>query len=80
MSATRADLDAAIDAQTTAITKALDDLKAAVAAGQVVTPEDFTAEITKIQALTGVAVADDPGATPATPTDTVNPSVTVDPA
>jgi hypothetical protein len=65
MSATRADLDAAIDAQTTAITKALDDLKAAVAAGQVATPEDFTAEITKIQALTGVAVADDPGATPA---------------
>lgn len=61
MATSRAQLDAAIDTLVTTINTALTDLLAAVAAGQVTTPEDFTAELTKIQSLTSAGAAADPG-------------------
>lgn len=86
---TRAQFDAALAnlltaeaARDAAVTQALTDLLAKIAAGTVVTPEDFTAElatITTLQAnaaaLTQTATADDPGPTtvptaPATPVST----------
>lgn len=59
--ATREDLDAAIDNLTSTFNTALADLLAKIQAGEVVTPEDFTAEITKLQAMTDSAKAADPG-------------------
>ncbi len=73
--ATRADLDAGIDALLAAeaardavVTKALNDLTAKIASGVVTTPADFTAELAKIATLqtnaatlTSTATADDPG-------------------
>lgn len=69
---------------------ALNDLKAKVAAGAVVTPEDFTNELATVSALyenaaaiTQTATVDDPGpttvpvepiATPATPAPVVDPT------
>lgn len=62
--ATRADLDTAIDNLTTVFTNAIADLKAAVLAGTVTTPEDFAAELDKITAMTAAATAADPGPQP----------------
>jgi hypothetical protein len=71
---------AAEAARDAAVTKALTDLIAKVAAGTVTTPADFTAELAQVAtlqtnaaALTQTATADDPGpttvpATPAAPT------------
>ena len=64
MTATRADLDAAIDAETTAVANAIADLQAKIAAGQVTTPEDFSAEVAKLQAITTSATQNDPGPEP----------------
>ena len=64
MGTSRAQLDAAIDTLVTTINTALADLLAAVAAGKVTTPEDFTAELTKIQSLTSAGTAADPGPQP----------------
>ena len=79
----RKDLDAAIAnllaaeaARDQAVTTALNDLGAKIAAGEVTTPEDFSAELAQITtlqsnaaALTATATADDPGPTtvPTTP-------------
>lgn len=66
MAATREDLDAAIDTLTTTLNTALTDLLAKIQNGTVTTPEDFSAEVTKLQSITAAASADDPGAqTPA---------------
>lgn len=59
--ATRDDLNAAIDALTAALNTALTDLLAKIQNGTVTTPEDFSAEIAKLQALTATATSDDPG-------------------
>jgi len=86
---TRAQFDAAFSAlqvaeaaRDAAVTTALNDLVAKIAAGTVTTPEDFTAElaiVTALQAnaaaLTQSATADDPGpvvvpTTPAAPAPT----------
>jgi hypothetical protein len=67
--ATRADLDAAIAQLGTTVSTALTDLQAKIAAGQVQTPEDFSAEIASLQSVLGTVTAADPGAPVAT-TDT----------
>jgi ABC-type transporter Mla subunit MlaD len=75
--ATQADLDTAISnltaaeaARDAAVSQAFTDLLAKIAAGQVTTPADFTAEVTALQtlqtnaaAITATATADDPGPT-----------------
>lgn len=75
--ASQTDLDAAIASLTTAeaardaaVNQAFTDLLAKIAAGQVTTPTDFTAEVTALQtlaanaaAITATATADDPGPT-----------------
>lgn len=84
MSVTQAQLDAGLSALLTAeaardaaVTSALNDLIAKVAAGSVTTPADFTAELAQITtlqqnaaALTQTATTEDPGPTvvPTTPT------------
>ena len=60
---TREQLDAAIDSLVTTINQSLTDLLAKIQAGQVTTPEDFSAEVAKLQAITQAAAADDPGPT-----------------
>lgn len=79
---TRAQFDAALTAllaaeaaRDAAVTQALNDLLAKIAAGTVTTPEDFTAELTQVTtlqsnaaALTQTATADDPGPTTVSPT------------
>jgi len=74
---TRAQFDAALTAllqaeaaRDAAVTQALKDLAAKIAAGTVVTPEDFSAELAQVAtlqtnaaALTQTATADDPGVT-----------------
>jgi hypothetical protein len=57
---TREQFDAALDSAVTTITTALSDLAAKVAAGTVVTPEDFSAELAKVQGLVSTATAADP--------------------
>ena len=61
---TREQLDAALDAAVSTITTAIDDLLAKIQAGQVTTPEDFTAEVQKLQAIANAAQASDPGPQP----------------
>ncbi len=79
--ASQTDLDTAISNLTTAeaardaaVNQAFTDLLAKIAAGQVTTPADFTAEVTALQtlqsnaaAITATATADDPGPTTVTP-------------
>ena len=74
---TQAEFDASLDAliaaeaaRDAAVTQALTDLEAKIAAGTVTTPTDFSAELAKIAtlqtnaaAITATATADDPGPT-----------------
>lgn len=62
---TRQQLDDAIDTLVSTVNTGFTDLLAKIAAGQVTTPEDFSAEVAKLQALTATATSDDPG--PAAP-------------
>jgi len=61
---TREQLDAALDAAVTAINTALADLLAKIQAGGVTSPEDFTTEVQKLQAITAAATSADPGPQP----------------
>ena len=61
---TREQLDAALDAAVTTITTAIDDLLAKIQAGQVITPEDFSAEVQKLRAIANAASSADPGPQP----------------
>ena len=65
---TRAEFDAALDSAVTTIQTAISDLEAKIAAGSVSTPEDFSAELSKLQGLVSTATSADPG--PAAPTST----------
>lgn len=58
---TRDEFDAALADGVTKIKTSLDDLTAAVAAGKVVTPEDFAAELSTLQGIVASAVSVDPG-------------------
>ena len=62
---TRDQFDAALTSAVTTITTAISDLQAKIAAGGVTTPEDFSAELAKVQSLVSTATAADPG--PQTP-------------
>jgi len=86
---TRSQFDAALAAllqaeatRDAAVTQALNDLLAKIAAGTITTPEDFTAELTTVTtlqtnaaALTQAATADDPGPT-TVPTTPITPPAT----
>lgn len=64
---TRDQFDAALTGAVTTIKTALDDLLAAVAAGKVVSVEDFTNELTTLQGIVAGAVTADPGPQTVTP-------------
>lgn len=66
---TRDQFDQALkDGVTTIVTK-LDDLAAKVAAGQVTTPEDFSAELATLKTAVDEALTVDPDPAPAAPVD-----------
>ena len=66
---TRDQFDQALKDGLTTIVSKIDDLATKVAAGQVTTPEDFSAELALVKSAVGEALAKDPDPAPAAPVD-----------
>ena len=70
MSATRQDLDQAIADAAAETNQAFTDLEAKIAAGQVTTPEDFSAEVASLKAIVTAGQTADPAVTTTAATTT----------